>query len=96
MIQTILQILILTVNGISLVAFGIDKLNSKKRGYRIPESKLLLLAFFGPFGALAGILFFKHKTSKIKFILVPIFAILQALLLLWYFAPSLNILHFLN
>jgi len=96
MIETILQILILTVNGINLVAFGLDKLASKKRGYRIPESKLLLLAFFGPFGALAGMLFFRHKTRKIKFVLVPIFAILQALLLLWYFAPSLNILHFLN
>ena len=96
MIQTILQIVTLAVNGISLVAFGIDKLNSKKRVNRIPESRLLLLAFFGPFGALAGMLFFRHKTRKIKFIIVPIFAIIQALLLFWYFASMLNILHFLN
>ncbi len=96
MIQTILQILLLTVNIISLVAFGIDKFNSMKRGYRIPESRLLLLAFFGPFGALAGMLFFRHKTRKIKFLLVPIFALLQFFLLVWYFMPTLNIPHFFN
>ena len=96
MIQTILQILALTVNAISLVAFGIDKLNSKRRGYRIPESRLLLLAFFGPFGALAGMLLFRHKTRKIKFLIVPIFAILQALIWLWYILPTLNIMNFFN
>jgi len=96
MIQTILQILLLTFNVISFVAFGIDKFNSKKRGCRIPESRLLLLAFFGPFGALAGMLFLRHKTRKIKFLLVPIFAGLQAFLLVWYFIPTLNISHFFN
>jgi len=85
MIQTIIQMLMLTVNIISLVAFGIDKLNSKKRGYRIRESNLLALAFFGPFGALAGMLFFRHKTRKIKFLLVPIFGILQALFLVRFY-----------
>ncbi len=64
MIQTIIQILILTVNITSLVAFGIDKLNSKKRAHRIPESNLLALAFFGPFGALAGMLFLGTKHVK--------------------------------
>jgi uncharacterized membrane protein YsdA (DUF1294 family) len=96
MIQTILQILLLTANIISLVAFGIDKFNSIKRGYRIQESKLLLFSFFGPFGALVGMLFFRHKTRKIKFLLVPIFVILQTLLLAWYFTPMLNITHIFN
>lgn len=76
----------LTVNISSSVAFGVDKLNSKKRGVRIPELNLLALAFFGPFGALAGMLFFRHKTRKTKFLLVPIFAILQALFLIKYCA----------
>ena len=96
MIQTILQIFLLTVNVISLVSFGIDKFNSKKRGYRISESRLLLLAFFGPFGALAGMLLLRHKTRKIKFLLVPIFAGIQAFLMVWYFIPALNISHFFN
>ncbi len=96
MIKIILQILLLIANIISLFAFGIDKFNSKKRGYRIPESKLLLLAFIGPFGALTSMLFFRHKIRKIKFLLVPIFAILQALLLSWYSVPTLNLAHFFN
>jgi len=91
MIQTILTILLPILNLISLVAFGIDKFNSKKRGYRIPESRLLLLAFIGPFGALTGMLLFRHKTRKIKFLLVPTFALLQAVLLIWYFTSALNI-----
>jgi len=96
MIQTIIQMLILSLNIVSLVAFGADKLNSKTRVNRIPEAKLLLLAFFGPFGALAGMLLFRHKTRKIKFLLAPIWAILQTLLLIWYFAPTLDILNFPN
>lgn len=94
MIQTILTILLPILNIISLVAFGIDKFNSKKRAYRIPESRLLLLAFFGPFGALTGMLLFKHKTRKIKFLLIPIFSLLQAALLIWYFASTLNLRFF--
>ena len=90
MIQTILQVLIIAANVISLVAFGIDKFNSKKRGYRIPESTLLVLAFFAPFGALIGMLLFRHKTRKVKFLLVPIFAVMQVVLLTYYFAPLLG------
>jgi uncharacterized membrane protein YsdA (DUF1294 family) len=89
MIQTILQTLLLITNTISIIAFGLDKFNSKKRGYRIPESRLISLSFFGPFGALTGMLIFRHKTRKIKFLLVPIFTILQTLILIWYFLPEL-------
>jgi uncharacterized membrane protein YsdA (DUF1294 family) len=97
MIQTIFKILLLIVNGVSLVAFGVDKLNSRRIGNRIPESRLLLVAFFGPFGALAGILLFRHKTRKIKFILVPLFAVLQVAAVLILFYPSvLNFWHFFN
>jgi uncharacterized membrane protein YsdA (DUF1294 family) len=91
-----LQILLIIINGIPLVIFGIDKLKSKKGGRRIPESKLLLIAFFGPFGALAAMLLFRHKTRKTKFLLVPIFLFIQMLLLVYFLFPnfelSLNIL----
>ena len=65
--------------------FGVDKLQSKKRGWRIPESRLLLAAFFGPFGAYAGMLLFRHKTRKIKFLLVPIFLIIQVVLIVYFY-----------
>ena len=65
--------------------FGVDKLQSKKRGWRIPESRLRLAAFFGPFGAYAGMLLFRHKTRKIKFLLVPIFLIIQVVLIVYFY-----------
>jgi uncharacterized membrane protein YsdA (DUF1294 family) len=80
----VLEILAAAVNILGLATFGVDKLRSKKGGWRIPESRLLLIAFFGPFGAYSGMLLFRHKTRKIKFILVPIFLICQVILLLYY------------
>jgi uncharacterized membrane protein YsdA (DUF1294 family) len=80
-----LQILLIVVNGAALIIFGVDKLQSKKRGWRIPESRLLLIAFFGPFGAYAGMLLFKHKTRKIKFLLVPIFLLIHMILIAYFY-----------
>jgi uncharacterized membrane protein YsdA (DUF1294 family) len=80
-----LQILLIVVNGVALITFGVDKLQSKKRGWRIPESRLLLIAFFGPFGAYAGMLLFKHKTRKIKFLLVPIFLLIHMILIAYFY-----------
>jgi uncharacterized membrane protein YsdA (DUF1294 family) len=86
LIQTsLLQIFLIIVNGVALIIFGVDKIQSKKRGWRIPESRLLLIAFFGPFGAYAGMLLFRHKTRKIKFLLVPIFLFIQVIALAYFF-----------
>jgi uncharacterized membrane protein YsdA (DUF1294 family) len=86
MIQTfLLQSLLIVVNCVALVIFGVDKLQSKKRSWRIPESRLLLLAFFGPFGAYAGMVLFRHKTRKIKFLLVPIFLLFQVILIAYFY-----------
>jgi len=76
---------LITVNAVALIIFGVDKLQSKKRGWRIPESRLLLIAFFGPFGAYAGMLLFRHKTRKIKFLLVPIFLFTQVILIAYFY-----------
>ncbi|MBN1245543.1 DUF1294 domain-containing protein [Candidatus Bathyarchaeota archaeon] len=80
-----LQIFLIAVNIIALAIFGIDKLNSKSRSWRIPESRLLLIAFFGPFGAYAGMLLFRHKTRKSKFVLVPIFLFIQTILIAYFY-----------
>ena len=73
------------VNTFTLSVFGIDKLRSKRGNWRISESKLLLAAFFGPFGAWAGMLLFKHKTRKLKFLIVPIFLFIQVFLLAYFY-----------
>jgi uncharacterized membrane protein YsdA (DUF1294 family) len=80
-----LWIFLAIVNFVALAIFGIDKLNSKKEAWRIPESRLLLVAFFGPFGAYAGMLLFRHKTRKIKFLLVPLFLFIQVFLILYFY-----------
>ncbi len=79
-----LEVVLVIVNVASLAAFGVDKLKSKRGGWRIPESQLLLIAFLGPFGAYAGMLLFRHKTRKIKFLLVPLFLLIQVALLVYF------------
>jgi uncharacterized membrane protein YsdA (DUF1294 family) len=89
----LLQIVMVTVNLVALTIFGIDKLQSKRGIWRVPETRLLLVAFFGPFGALAGMLLFRHKTRKVKFLLVPVFLIFHVFLIVYFlgfdfFLPS--------
>ena len=72
------------VNVFSMIVFGVDKLKSKRGKWRIPESRLLLVALFGPLGAYTGMLLFRHKTRKVKFLLVPIFLIIQVYLIVYF------------
>ena len=78
-------VLLMIVNTVSLQLFGVDKLRSIRGGWRIPESRLMVVAFFGPFGAYAGMLLFRHKTRKVKFHLVPAFLVIQLGLIAYLF-----------
>jgi uncharacterized membrane protein YsdA (DUF1294 family) len=77
-------VVLLALNVVSLLFFGVDKLKSKRKKLRIPESQLLLTALFAPFGAYAGMLLFRHKIRKIKFLLVPVFLVIQLYLIIRY------------
>jgi uncharacterized membrane protein YsdA (DUF1294 family) len=79
-----LLVLLVIVNIFSMIVFGVDKLKSKRGGWRIPESRLLLVALFGPFGAYAGMLLFRHKTRKVKFLLVPVFLFIHVYLIVHF------------
>ena len=72
---------------ITFVLFGFDKNRAIKHRWRISERTLLLASLFGGIGGLLGMLLFHHKTRKWKFrILVPLFALIDALViafLLW-------------
>lgn len=59
---------------VTFAAYGIDKAKAKAHKWRIPESALLLLSFFGgSAGAFLGMRFFHHKTKKAAFaVSVPI------------------------
>jgi uncharacterized membrane protein YsdA (DUF1294 family) len=71
------------LNILALALFAYDKLKSTMKRGRIAENSLLLVAALGPFGALAGMMGFRHKTRHMKFFLVPVFAILHLLLFVW-------------
>lgn len=58
--------------------FGVDKYKAKHHQYRIQERTLLMAClFFGGIGGVLGMHFFHHKTMKLKFYLVYVFAIIQ-------------------
>ncbi len=80
-----LELILALVNIVSLAIFGADKLNSKRDAWRVPESRLLLVAFIGPFGAYLGMLLFRHKTRKLKFLIVPLFLVMQVFFIGYFY-----------
>ena len=64
---------------LTFAMYGWDKHLAVYNKTRIPEFILLLFAFLGgAFGALCGMILFKHKTlHKMFLICVPIFLVLQ-------------------
>jgi uncharacterized membrane protein YsdA (DUF1294 family) len=71
------------LNILVCAVFTHDKFMAKMKRGRISEKSLLLLAAFGPFGALIAMTGFRHKTRQRKFFLVPLFLILHLLLFLF-------------
>lgn len=79
---------VLAMNLLTFPLYGIDKRLAIKKGYRIPETSLLLVALLG--GSPAAMLaqrVFKHKISKQTFRrriwIITIFQV-AALAYLWY------------
>jgi uncharacterized membrane protein YsdA (DUF1294 family) len=72
----------LACNVIAFLLFGIDKRRAKQNNWRISERTLIIAAFFGPLGALWGMMAFHHKTAKRLFWLVPVFLFLQLIVLI--------------
>ncbi|MGL5978534.1 MAG: DUF1294 domain-containing protein [Erysipelotrichaceae bacterium] len=80
-----LLILLVSINLISFLFFGYDKFRAIRHQWRVPESTLLFLSLFAPFGALIAMLTFRHKIRKWKFYLsVPSFACMQIVLLILF------------
>ena len=68
-------------NFCAFLAYGWDKKQAKISGVRIPEKDMLLFAFIAPFGAYFGMIYFRHKVSKISFnAVVPLFLLLHILI----------------
>ena len=83
-------IILLAINIIAFIAYGIDKLKAKKGQWRIPESTLLLLAVLGgSIGAWMGTRIWRHKTMHKKFKYgIPLIFIMQAALLMYILSTT--------
>jgi len=70
---------IVIVNILAFCLYGIDKSAAVKQKQRIPNRVLLLIAAFGGYlGALAGMYTFRHKTKKWYYtITVPALLMIQ-------------------
>ena len=68
----------LVLNIIAFLAFVWDKHKAINKEWRTPEATLLTFAFFGPFGATAGMLAVRQK---IKFKLVYIFLVIHIIVI---------------
>ncbi|MTT30724.1 DUF1294 domain-containing protein [Terrilactibacillus sp. BCM23-1] len=86
MIEVVFLYLII-LNIIGLFVMYLDKYKAKHRQYRISESKLWLVAFFGgALGSTLGMHLFRHKTKHINFKLgFPILAILHIAIVFFLF-----------
>ena len=85
----IIIVLLCLLSVITFILFGTDKQRALKHKWRIPERTLLFFSVFGGIGGLLGMLFFHHKTRKLRFkILVPIFAFVDAAVLAFFLYAS--------
>ncbi len=73
-----------SINLISLLMFGVDKLKAKHDAWRLSERSLYLVSFLGGvFGSVLGMKIFRHKTRKTKFkIIISILAIWNVIIYL--------------
>lgn len=73
------------INVVALILYGTDKRKAIKGAWRIPEKTLILCAVFGgSVGAIAGMLLFRHKIRKVKFIVgIPVIFVIQCIAITW-------------
>jgi uncharacterized membrane protein YsdA (DUF1294 family) len=68
---------LIAVNGVSFLLYRGDKLRAKRNQWRTSETALLVWALIGPYGAFLAMRRYRHKTRHAKFLLVPIFMVLE-------------------
>lgn len=65
-------------NAITFLLYGWDKLSAVRGWRRISERTLLEWSSLGAVGALTGMIVFRHKVRKKKFLLlIPLFLLLE-------------------
>ena len=68
--ELIVKYILPAINVVTLLLYGFDKFKAKVRGWRIPESTLIVLGLIGGgIGGLIGMFIFRHKTKKNLFLI---------------------------
>lgn len=81
----ILLIYLAVVNILTIIVFGVDKMNAKSNRQRVRIVTLLGLAFIGgSVGALIGMYGFHHKTKKAYFTVGVLLILLMQVVVLFY------------
>ncbi len=76
-ISLIAIVVYVLLNAFAFMMYLWDKHKAKNDQWRTKESTLLVCALLGPFGAVAGMQFARHKTQKLKFKLVYVFLVVH-------------------
>ena len=87
---TVFLIVLTALNAFVFILFARDKNAARKNVKRTSERTLIFLALLGPFGAYGAMKVFQHKTQKIKFFLIPLFAILHIVILMGFLVYQLE------
>ncbi|WP_073290693.1 DUF1294 domain-containing protein [Chryseobacterium polytrichastri] len=78
--------LLLIINLLSLIVFGLDKRKAIRHQRRISENTLLFTTFLGgTIGSLLGMLVFRHKVSKKSFLLKFGLVVLIQIVIIYFF-----------
>jgi uncharacterized membrane protein YsdA (DUF1294 family) len=77
-----ISIIIVIINIVTFIIYGIDKYKAKKGKWRIPENSLIGLAIIGgSIGAYLGMRVWHHKTMHLKFKYgIPLIIIIQLII----------------
>jgi uncharacterized membrane protein YsdA (DUF1294 family) len=78
---------ILLINVIGFFTMWYDKRMARAGKYRVPESRIFLIAIAGgAFGVLLGMEIFRHKTKDLKFkVGIPVIIVLQVILFRYFY-----------
>ena len=78
MLESISTIIVI-INIVTFIIYGIDKYKAKKGKWRIPENSLIGLAIIGgSIGAYLGMRVWHHKTMHLKFKYgIPLIIVIQ-------------------
>ena len=81
----LLLYVLIALNLLTFVVYGIVKWNAVKGKWRIPEATLLILAAIGgSIGALLGMQIWHHKTRHLKFKYGVPFILLAQIVLIYF------------